>query len=547
MTRLAEGSETLGFRLAIWRDALSIFRDFPVTGTGLNTFGAATLVYQTANRHMHFQEAHNEYLQLLAEGGLLLAIPIVVAVAALVRGIVRRFRTTDDPEVYLASRRRRRWIAGDRLAVPAGIQPADARQRRAVRGAPGDRAAHVENCQPDDAMILRSRQWIALHGWTLWIVPAALNMSAGVALATHPNRWADLQTIRRWTGQWLFTGKDLYASASSGTDYPPHAIVALSPLSLLPQSLAVPMWAMLNIALAALAGYLAARFVRPRVSRGDAVYFTLLFLSWSGTKTLLQFSLLTLVFGLAAVVLAEKRPAWSGVCLGLSLMKPQIALPFLLWTVFRRRWTSAVIAILVVAAGTALFCLRASANPLNVAIRYAQILQLYFNGEIAMQGIAQLRPLFAQSGGGAGIELATAAILLPLLAMICVEGFRTTNSASRVMYLAPGLAGIWSLLTFYHLTYGFVVLLPIAAVLLLDEDDESLNDRRIVFWTLQLALMIDVPGAWRRFGGAWSHVPIVDAVFANFDRFVMLFLFAAVVVVYRRHRAPAPGLAPVTV
>jgi len=100
LSRLAEGSETLGFRLAIWRDALTIFRDFPITGTGLNTFGAATLVYQTANRHMHFQEAHNEYLQLLAEGGLLLAIPIVVAMAGLVRGIVRRFRSPGDPEVY---------------------------------------------------------------------------------------------------------------------------------------------------------------------------------------------------------------------------------------------------------------------------------------------------------------------------------------------------------------------------------------------------------------------------------------------------------------
>lgn len=396
-------------------------------------------------------------------------------------------------------------------------------------------------------MSLSARQWIATNSRTLWVVPAALNMSIGVVLATHPNRWADLQTIRRWTGQWLFTGKDLYASASSGTDYPPHAIVALSPLSLLPQSFAVPVWAVLNIALAAIAGYLAARFVRPRVSLGDAAYLTLLFLSWSGTKTLLQFSLLTLVFGLAAVVLAEKRPAWSGVCLGLSLMKPQIALPFLLWTVFRRRWTSAAIAILVIAAGTALFCLRASANPLHVAIRYAQILQLYFNGEIAMQGIAQLRPLFGPIGGGAAIELATAAILLPLFAVICVEGFRQTNSPSRAMYLAPGLAGIWSLLTFYHLTYGFVVLLPIAAVLLLGEDDVPFHDRRIIFWTLQLALMIDVPGAWRRFGAPWFHIPMLDDVFANVDRFVMLFLFAAVAAVYWRHRAPAPKLAPVAV
>jgi O-antigen ligase len=100
LTRLAEGSETLAFRIAIWRDAMTIFRDFPITGTGLNTFGPATLVYQTANRNMHFQEAHNDYLQLLAEGGLLLAIPIVIAAAALVRGIGRRFQAQSDAEVY---------------------------------------------------------------------------------------------------------------------------------------------------------------------------------------------------------------------------------------------------------------------------------------------------------------------------------------------------------------------------------------------------------------------------------------------------------------
>jgi Glycosyltransferase family 87 len=398
-------------------------------------------------------------------------------------------------------------------------------------------------------MTTSSSRSVALDRRALWLAPAALNMAAGVALAAHPNRWADLETIRLWTGQWLFTGKDLYASATSGTDYPPHAIVALSPLTLVPQPWAAALWAAVNIVLAALAGYLAARFVRPRVSIGDAVYLTLLFLCWSGTRTLLQFSLLTLVFGLAAVVLAGERPVWSGVCLGLSLMKPQIALPFLLWILFRRRWSSAAVAILLIAAGTGLFCLRAAANPLNVAVRYAQILRLYFNGEIAMQGIAQLRPLVARlgAGAGAGIELATAAILLPLFALICVEGFRKTNSPSRVMYVAPGLAGVWSLLTFYHLTYGFVLLLPIAAVLLLGEDDVALENRRTIFWMLQAALMIDVPGVWRRFGGSWSDVSILDAVFANFDRFVMLFLFAAVVAVYRRQRATAPALAPAAV
>jgi hypothetical protein len=36
-------------------------------------------------------------------------------------------------------------------------------------------------------------------------------------------------------------------------------------------------------------------------------------------------------------------------------------------------------------------------------------------------------------------------------------------------------------------------------------------------------------------------------VFENFDRFAMLFLFAAVAAVYWRHRAPAPRFAPAAV
>src|SRR5205823_9974247 len=87
-------------RLDIWRDALSIVRASPLIGTGLNTFGTATIVFQTSDPTLHFQEAHNDYLQLLSEGGIALAIPVIVALIALARGIRRRFQTAaDDPAV----------------------------------------------------------------------------------------------------------------------------------------------------------------------------------------------------------------------------------------------------------------------------------------------------------------------------------------------------------------------------------------------------------------------------------------------------------------
>ena len=94
--RVAAGGSSLDLRRRIWHDSAAVLRAFPLAGTGLNTFGAAMLSYQTPPREMHFQEAHNEYLQVLVEGGLLVALPALGAVAALVAAVGRRFRAGRD-------------------------------------------------------------------------------------------------------------------------------------------------------------------------------------------------------------------------------------------------------------------------------------------------------------------------------------------------------------------------------------------------------------------------------------------------------------------
>jgi O-antigen ligase len=84
-------------RLAIWRDAGPLARDFAVTGSGAGTFGSAMRLYQTSNRDYHYNEAHNQYVQLAAEGGLLLALPALAAVVALCVEGWRRLRRHGDP------------------------------------------------------------------------------------------------------------------------------------------------------------------------------------------------------------------------------------------------------------------------------------------------------------------------------------------------------------------------------------------------------------------------------------------------------------------
>jgi O-antigen ligase len=79
-------------RIGAWSDAWHVARRFPLVGTGLNTYGIAMSFYQTADLARHYQQAHNDYLQLAAEGGALICIPVLMAVILLGGAIRRRFR-----------------------------------------------------------------------------------------------------------------------------------------------------------------------------------------------------------------------------------------------------------------------------------------------------------------------------------------------------------------------------------------------------------------------------------------------------------------------
>jgi hypothetical protein len=87
-------------RKGAWLDAWSIANRFRITGTGLNTYSFATLLYQEHNLSQHFAQAHNDYLQLLTEGGLLVVFPVLVLVGVFVRDVRTRFREDAGSSSY---------------------------------------------------------------------------------------------------------------------------------------------------------------------------------------------------------------------------------------------------------------------------------------------------------------------------------------------------------------------------------------------------------------------------------------------------------------
>ena len=94
--RFTSDRGSVQLRLDVWNASARIVRQFPVLGTGLNTFGTATILYRPPAVDQHYNEAHNDYLQLLVEGGLITFTLLFIAISSAARAIAARFRANDD-------------------------------------------------------------------------------------------------------------------------------------------------------------------------------------------------------------------------------------------------------------------------------------------------------------------------------------------------------------------------------------------------------------------------------------------------------------------
>lgn len=93
---LSEGIATQDNRSELWKSALSVFFRFPVFGCGANGFQRVEPAYRNANDDngdtLVNDSVHNEYLEALAEGGLLrLAFTVAIAIGG-VHAAVRAYR-----------------------------------------------------------------------------------------------------------------------------------------------------------------------------------------------------------------------------------------------------------------------------------------------------------------------------------------------------------------------------------------------------------------------------------------------------------------------
>jgi hypothetical protein len=88
-------------RAEIWRQTLPIVRDFPIAGAGAGAYGRAMLVYQQSDRALFFNQAHNQALQIAAEGGMVLVLLAGFALIALAVQIASRLRGDRTPLFWI--------------------------------------------------------------------------------------------------------------------------------------------------------------------------------------------------------------------------------------------------------------------------------------------------------------------------------------------------------------------------------------------------------------------------------------------------------------
>lgn len=89
------GSDISSGRLDFWAVAWKIFLEHPLLGAGLESFGVAFTKHDTWNGQFRIEQAHNEYLQMLADAGIAGGICLVAFIVFLFKSSLSRIASSD--------------------------------------------------------------------------------------------------------------------------------------------------------------------------------------------------------------------------------------------------------------------------------------------------------------------------------------------------------------------------------------------------------------------------------------------------------------------
>ena len=360
-------------------------------------------------------------------------------------------------------------------------------------------------------------------------------VSVFYAASTAPAKGIDLRSFLVGAQSWV---AGTYTIGEGPMyEYPPYAVVALSPLSALSFEHLALLWLLLNLIATAWIVYAAIKLWGNEWSPRARYYLLVLLLVWAPFRVTLRNGQLSLVITslLLGVLLARKNRKYylAGCLLGLAVCKYSLSLPFLLYFVWKREWKIAVPALALPLLLTEVFALRLGLSLFSAVSAYGAALGKVFDSRFSADtGSTEIQMLVASFT--AGDRTMTAAIttglcLLAIVSMAIV--FARRRSEEDAQLAAVALFSLWSV---YHRTYDSVLCVIPAAVLI-----SFLIGRRLVAFTrASLAALavfaLGLPGfLTERLGistEALSRNPF-GFVGLHLERIVVFGLFCALLVV----------------
>lgn len=345
----------------------------------------------------------------------------------------------------------------------------------------------------------------------IWALACA-SLAFGVWRSVQPEALVDFHRVVEWTGL-LVSGESPY-SLVHDTDYPPWALLTLSPMLLVPAWLQSSIWIGLNLILAVVV----ARTLVQTVELSTETRLLLLgvILAASCFRVLGQFSLLSFAFA----IVGARHPSVliGGVLLGLGLMKPQVGGALWLAHLLMGDWRRVAIAAAVPAGLTLVAAVMSGVGPVQLLEDYARVLEAVHGGDGLFTGHTELEGWLAPWVPGVTTVAGSMALGAVLITPALVAGWRHwghwTTTRQLELY---ALCGVVSLLSTRHLSYDFLLLLP----LLVAWGSPPWRPA----WTVTAVMLVSqVPGWWRRVFEpmGWPHS---FGLIVELDRLLCICLF----------------------
>lgn len=347
---------------------------------------------------------------------------------------------------------------------------------------------------------------------TAAVLAALNNILFGLIFRRAWPHTGDFELVTSWSGTWL-SGVDPYAVPGASIDYTPMGLVLLSPLAWIEPDRALLAWTGVHLVLTAATAWLVSRLAPLGLARPVIVA---LMLALPPFRIPLQFSLVCFVAALAGFCAASRSPYLAGVAIGVSVFKPQIGGPALMWAIAARQWRVTAAAIGTVAALTGVYALRAGRWPLTIIGDWWTALLREQNDAALSMGETGLEPLLSSSGApSVSVQLLTAAALAAGLVWIWL---RRDDAFGLRLFAAACLV---SLLALRHLSYDLLLAIP-AIVFALTRERAAV---RVLGAAALLVFIASPPSLWRVSLEARAPA-ILEPLFVHAYRAALAALFA---------------------